>query len=221
MSARPRCAILLTFLDSNRERSLQIIASIISMKARKVISDEARRALEYVHGRIMSIAAVQKHLHAPAVGGSIALIPYLTSLCEAISHSIISDDQPISIEVRGQGGNVNRQKAESLGLIVAELVINSLKHAFGNAMQGGSIVLTYTAVETEWSLSVSDNGSGKRERVSNHEGGLGIRHYRGSHPPTECAGRDRKWPPRHLCFGYSSHGRSGLALLARHAPGHG
>jgi hypothetical protein len=75
-------------------------------------------------------------------------------------------------------------------------VINSLKHAFGNAMQGGSIVLTYTAVETEWSLSVSDNGSGKRERVSNHEGGLGIRHYRGSHPPTECAGRDRKWSPK-------------------------
>jgi chemotaxis protein methyltransferase CheR len=87
------------------------------MKARKVISDEARRALEYVHGRIMSIAAVQKHLHAPAVGGSIALIPYLTSLCEAISHSMVSDDQPISIEVRCQGGNVNRQKAESLGLI--------------------------------------------------------------------------------------------------------
>lgn len=97
--------------------SLQIIASIISMKARKVISDEARRALEDAHSRIMSIAAVQKHLHAPAVGGSIALIPYLTSLCEAISHSMVSDDQPISIEVRCQGGNVNRQKAESLGLI--------------------------------------------------------------------------------------------------------
>jgi hypothetical protein len=79
-------------------------------------------------------------------------------------------------------------------------VINSLKHAFGNAMQGGSIVLTYTAVETEWSLSVSDNGSGKRERVSNHEGGLGIRHYRGSHPPTECAGRDRKWSPKAPLF---------------------
>jgi two-component sensor histidine kinase len=58
-------------------------------------------------------------------------------------------------------------------LIVAELVINSLKHAFGNAMQGGSIVVTYAVVETEWTLSVSDNGSGKRERVSNDEGGLG------------------------------------------------
>jgi chemotaxis protein methyltransferase CheR len=153
--------------------SLQIIASIISMKARKVVSDEARGALEDAHSRIMSIAAVQKHLHASVVGGSIALIPYLTSLCEAISQSMVSDDQPISIEVRGQGGNVSRQKAESLGLIVAELVINSLKHAFGNAMQGGRIVVIYDAVEPEWTLSVSDNGSGKQMRASNAEGGLG------------------------------------------------
>jgi two-component sensor histidine kinase len=154
--------------------SLQIIASIISMKARKVISDEARRALEDAHSRIMSIAAVQKHLHASAVGGgSIALIPYLTSLCEAISQSMVSDDQPISIEVLGPGGNVDRQKAESLGLIVAELVINSLKHAFGNAMQGDSIVVTCAVVEAEWTLSVSDNGRGKQMRASNAEGGLG------------------------------------------------
>jgi len=153
--------------------SLQIIASIISMKARKVVSDEAREALEDAHSRIMSIAAVQKHLHASVVGGSIALIPYLTSLCEAISQSMVSDDQPNSIEVRGQGSNVSRQKAENLGLIVAELVINSLKHAFGNAMQGGVIVVTYNAVETGWTLSVSDNGRGKQMRASNAEGGLG------------------------------------------------
>jgi two-component sensor histidine kinase len=106
-------------------------------------------------------------------GGSIALIPYLTSLCEAISQSMVSDDQPISIEVLGPGGNVDRQKAESLGLIVAELVINSLKHAFGNAMQGGSIAVTCAVVEAEWTLSVSDNGRGKQMRASNAEGGLG------------------------------------------------
>jgi two-component sensor histidine kinase len=153
--------------------SLQIIASIISMKSRKVVSDEAREALEDAHSRIMSIAVVQKHLHASVVGGAIALIPYLTSLCEAISCSMTSDDQPITIEVRGQGSNVSRHKAESLGLIVAELVINSLKHAFGDARTGGSIVVAYGAVETDWTLSVSDDGRGKQKRVSNGEGGLG------------------------------------------------
>ena len=165
-----------TLLDEIYHRvanSLQIIASIVSMKARRVISDEARRALEDAHSRIISIAAVQRHLHASAVGGPIALIPYLTSLCEAISHSMINDDQSISIEIRGRGGNVSRQDAESLGLIVVELVINSLKHAFGGTTTGGLIVVTFDATETEWTLSVSDNGGGKQGDVIIAGGGLG------------------------------------------------
>jgi chemotaxis protein methyltransferase CheR len=165
--------ILLDEIDHRVANSLQIIASILSMKARKVISDEARRALEDARSRIISIAALQKHLHASAARGPIALIPYLSNLCKALSDSIISDDQAISIKVRGEGANFDRPKAESLGLIVAELVINSLKHAFRGTTTGGLIVVTFDAGETEWTLSVSDNGGGKQKRAIIAEGGLG------------------------------------------------
>jgi len=165
-----------TLLDEVYHRvanSLQIIASIISMKARKVVSDEARRALEDARSRIMSIAAVQQHLHKKAVSGSVAVIPYLTSLCEAIAQSMVSDDRPISIEVRGEG-YLSSQDAESLGLIVAELVINSLKHAFGNSIEAGRIVVTYDAVGAEWTLAVSDNGNGKgKQQCASTGSGLG------------------------------------------------
>jgi len=43
----------------------------------------------------------------------------LKGLCEAIGQSMVSDDEAISIEVRGQGGNVSRQKAEGLPLVRA------------------------------------------------------------------------------------------------------
>jgi chemotaxis protein methyltransferase CheR len=165
--------ILLDEIYHRVANSLQIIASIISIKARKVISEEARRHLEDTRNRIISVAVVQKQLHASTVGGSVALIPYLSNLCAAISCSMISDDHAISIKVLGEGGNADRRKAERLGLIVAELVINSLKHAFGNAAEGGLIVVTCDAVETEWTLSVSDNGKGKQKRASDAEGGLG------------------------------------------------
>jgi PAS domain S-box-containing protein len=164
-----------TLLDEIYHRmlnSLQIIASIISMKARKVTSDEARRYLEETRDRVISVAAVQKCLRS-SVGGSVALIPYLSNLCKAISCSMISDDQAISIEVRGEGGNLDRPTAESLGLVVAELVINSLKHAFVEVAKRGLIVVTFDAVETEWTLSVSDNGWGKRKHAIVAEGGLG------------------------------------------------
>jgi len=176
---RENAALLLlkdTLLDEIYHRvgnSLQIIASIISMKARKVSSEEARRHLEDTRDRVISIVAVQKYLHASTVSGVVALIPYLSKICAAISRSMIDDDQAISIEVRGKGGNADRRKAEGLGLIVAELAINSLKHAFGGVTTGGLIVVTFDAVETEWTLSVSDNGKAKQKPVIVADGGLG------------------------------------------------
>lgn len=165
-----------TLLDEVYHRvtnSLQIIASIVSMKARKVVSNEARRHLEDTRDRIVSVAAVQRLLHTSTLGDSIALIPYLSDLCDAISRSMISDNRAISLEVRGSGGNADRRKAENLGLIVAELVINSLKHAFGDVGRDGHIVVTCDAVEAEWMLSVSDNGKGNEKHLSAAEGGLG------------------------------------------------
>jgi two-component sensor histidine kinase len=64
-------------------------------------------------------------------------------------------------------------RKESLGLIVAELVIISLKHAFGDVTTGGIIVVTFDAADTEWTLSVSDNGGGKQKHAIFAEGGLG------------------------------------------------
>jgi two-component sensor histidine kinase len=165
-----------TLLDEVYHRvtnSLQIIASIVSMKARKVVSNEARRHLEDTRDRIVSVAAVQRLLHISTLGGSIALTPYLSGLCDAISRSMISDSDAISLEVRGNGGNADRRRAESIGLIVAELVINSLKHAFGDIERDGHIVVTCDAVETEWMLSVSDNGKGNQKHLSAADGGLG------------------------------------------------
>ncbi|WP_423968612.1 sensor histidine kinase [Bradyrhizobium sp.] len=107
------------------------------------------------------------------MSGTVELTPYLSSLCTAISYSMISDDQAISIAVRGEGGNVDRRKAESLGLIVAELVINSLKHAFPGVASDGLIVVAFDAGKTEWRLSVSDNGKGKQKHAGIAEGGLG------------------------------------------------
>jgi two-component sensor histidine kinase len=165
--------ILLDEIYHRVTNSLQIIASIVSLKARKVVSNEARRHLEDTHDRIVSVAAVQRLIHTSTLGESIALIPYLSALCDAISRSMISDKHAITIEVRGKGGNADRRKAESLGLLVAELVVNSLKHAFGDVGRDGHIVVTCDAVKAEWTLSVSDNGTGKQKHVGAAEGGLG------------------------------------------------
>jgi two-component sensor histidine kinase len=153
--------VLLEELQHRIANSLQIIASIILLKARAVQSEETRLHLQDTHKRVMSIAAVQKHLHASGAGGPVEIAPYLSGLCEALATSMIDDDRPISLKVVGAGGNATSRQAESLGLIVTELVMNALKHAFPDNKLEGQINVAYDTSGTDWRLSVSDNGIGR------------------------------------------------------------
>jgi len=153
--------VLLEELQHRVANSLQIIASILLMKARTVRSEETRLHLQDAHKRVMSIAAVQKQLHASGASGSIEIGPYLARLCETLATSMIGDSRPISLKTVGEGGLATSRQAESLGLIVTELVMNALKHAFPNEKVEGRITVAYDAVGTNWKLSVADNGIGK------------------------------------------------------------
>jgi two-component sensor histidine kinase len=152
---------LLEELQHRIANSLQIIASIILMKARVVQSEETRFHLEDAHKRVLSIAAVQKQLHASGATGAIEIAPYLSQLCGSLAHSMIGDTRPISLKVVGQGGRATSRQAESLGLIVTELVMNALKHAFRDDKTKGQIIVAYDMIGTNWKLSISDNGIGK------------------------------------------------------------
>jgi chemotaxis protein methyltransferase CheR len=164
---------LLQELQHRIANSLTIIASIILMKARTVQSEETRLHLQDAHKRVMSIAAVQEQLHASGVG-SIEVAPYLSRLCEALAISMIGDSRPISLKATGDGGSATSRQAESLGLIVTELVMNALKHAFPDENVVGQITVAYERAGPNWKLSVSDNGIGKPDGVfAQGKSGLG------------------------------------------------
>ncbi|MEJ0078944.1 MAG: histidine kinase dimerization/phosphoacceptor domain -containing protein [Alphaproteobacteria bacterium] len=157
--------VLLEELEHRIANSLQIIASIILLKAKAVQSEETRLHLHDAHKRVMSIAAVQRQLHASGATGTIQIAPYLTRLCEVLATSMIGDIRPISLQVVGEGGSATSRQAESLGLIVTELVMNALKHAFPDEKTEGQIIVAYDTAGTNWKLSVSDNGIGKPDGV--------------------------------------------------------
>jgi len=166
--------VLLEELEHRIANSLQIIASIILLKARAVQSEETRIHLQDAHKRVMSIAAVQKQLHASGATGSIEVAPYLSRLCETLAASMIGDSRPISLTVIGEGGSASSRQAESLGLIVTELVMNALKHAFPDEKAEGQITVAYDVAGTNWKLSVSDDGIGKPDGVfAQGKSGLG------------------------------------------------
>ena len=154
--------VLLQEMQHRVANSLQIIASILLLKARTVQSEEIRLHLQDAHQRVMSVATVQQQLRASGLNESIEIGPYLSKLCDSLAKSMIGDRRPLSVSVQATRGAATSSEAVSLGLIVTELVINALKHAFPSG-ETGEILVSYDASGSGWSLSVSDNGAGPGE----------------------------------------------------------
>ena len=153
--------------------SLQIIASILMLKARTVASEETREQLKDAHRRVLSVAAVQRHLHVSGRSELVEVAPYLTNLCSSLAGSMLGEGSPDMLKVIAENSTVTSAEAVSLGLIVTELLINALKHAFPHPSATDAVAVRYETQGAEWSLSVSDNGVGQKGGGSAGKGGLG------------------------------------------------
>ncbi|MGZ6037956.1 MAG: sensor histidine kinase [Phenylobacterium sp.] len=164
-------AILFQELQHRVANSLQIIASVLMQSARRVSSEETRGHLREAHSRVMSVAALQHQLAASNVG-EVELAAYLTELCESIAASMIHDRKILTLKVVADEATAPAEISVSLGLIVTELVINALKHAFPDN-RGGHILVAYKVSDANWALSVSDDGVGMPTGLEPAKAGLG------------------------------------------------
>jgi chemotaxis protein methyltransferase CheR len=150
---------LLQEIQHRVANSLQIIASILLLKMRAVTSEETRLHLRDAHQRVMAVATVQQQLRESILGDRIEIGPYLTRLCEGLAQSMIADGRRLTVASSATGTTAISSDAVSLGLIVTELVINSLKHGFPDGREG-RIAVDFIGNEGAWSLSVTDDGVG-------------------------------------------------------------
>jgi chemotaxis protein methyltransferase CheR len=156
--------LLLREMNHRINNSLQIIASILLLKAHTVQSEETRRHLQDAHERVMAVATVQEQLHPTPFGAQIEANSYLSRLCESLAASMIGEDQLISLKVEAGAGATTSEQAVSMGLIATELVINALKHAFPGGARG-QVTVGFESAATAWRLSVSDDGIGIGTRL--------------------------------------------------------
>jgi two-component sensor histidine kinase len=119
----------------------------------------------------MSIASMQQQLAASRLG-NVELGPYFTDLCQSIGASMIRDHNQLALEVSVDDSCTTADVSVSLGLMVTELVINALKHAFPGGRHG-TIRVDYHASGPAWKLSVGDNGIGIPVEPSSAKPGLG------------------------------------------------
>jgi two-component system, sensor histidine kinase PdtaS len=164
--------ILLQELQHRVANSLQIIASVLMQSARRVQSEETRLHLRDAHSRVMSIAMLQRQLAVTELR-SVQLRTYFADLCKSISASMIDDPKRLALETMVDDVTAKSDVSVSMGLIVTELVINAIKHAFPDRSDQGVITVSFAADEEAWLLSVTDNGVGMPAGEDGGKPGLG------------------------------------------------
>lgn len=163
--------VLLQEIHHRVANSLQIIASVLMQSARNVQSEETRTHLNAAHHRVLSVGAMQQHL-MPGGKGAVELRSYFTQLCQSLAASMIPDPDLVTLTVDADQSWLDAEDAVSLGLIVTELTINALKHAFPGG-RSGDIVVEYRVGSGAGTLSVSDNGVGMVIGMRGSKPGLG------------------------------------------------
>lgn len=164
-------AIMMQELQHRVANSLQVISSVILQGAIRTRSKEARTHLEDAHHRVLSVAEVQRQLAATTLS-DVTLKPYFTQLCLSLGASMIHDHKQLAIELDVDDSVVSADTSISMGLIITELVINALKHAFPDRRKGVMIV-GFQSQGPNWTLSVRDDGVGMPGDQDSRTPGLG------------------------------------------------
>jgi two-component sensor histidine kinase len=149
--------IMLRELQHRVKNNLQIIVSLLTLKMGQMTDATVRERLHSVIGRVQAIALAHDLLSTGRETNSIDFADYLKALCAELA-----PDADITIEVHAAHAPIPLDKAVPGGLIVNELITNSLKYAFGNA--GGIIRVTFDIVTnaSEACVSVADDGLGMK-----------------------------------------------------------
>jgi len=155
-----RNAMLLREMEHRVGNSLQVIASILALKARQATSADTRLHLRDAQQRVLAVAAVQQNIHNAAQSGLVRVAPYLSQLCNDLASSMIGQSQPITLRVQSVEGEIDSSHAVNLGLIVTEVFINAIKYAFPGEDQAGLVTVSYETDGPYWKLVVADNGVG-------------------------------------------------------------
>ena len=139
------------------KNNLQMITALIRIEARKAQGQTEKVPFDRLAGRINSIQIVYKLLTESGGGDEIDLGVYLSEIASSIMHS--SAIEGIRLELKVDAYPVSINVALPTGMVVNELLTNSLRHAFVDR-DGGTITLQSLTDAHGCRVVVADDGVG-------------------------------------------------------------
>ncbi len=162
--------LLLKEIHHRVKNNLEVVSGLLALQSAQIDDPDTKDAMQESQNRVQSIGIVHQKLYQGTNLGAIEMKDYFLNLSESILDSFGADER-ISIECAMDKLDVDIDTAVPLGLIVNELLTNTLKYAFPKGETGKVQIKLERSVDGKLHLEVSDNGIGKSGLV--HGTGFG------------------------------------------------
>lgn len=144
---------------------MQIISSLLNLQTEYVDDEKAVNVLQESQNRVRSMAIIHEKLYQSKDLTHINFVDYIQSLVLNLFYSYDIDNTQIKSILKIEDINLNIETAVPCGLIISELISNSLKYAFPNKMNG-EIIVSLKSEKDTYQLCVCDNGIGLPEDIN-------------------------------------------------------
>jgi PAS domain S-box-containing protein len=166
---------LLQEIHHRVKNNMMVISSLLKLQMNNMDDKIAREALQDSQNRVQSMAMVHETLYRSDTLSAIDLKSYLTELGKNIVQNY-SIGNKVQFKVEAENIMVSVRQASPVGLIVNELMANSLKYAFTDDRDGEILLELKLNKEYRIELSLSDNGIGIPEEFDlETAGSLGLK----------------------------------------------
>ncbi len=154
--------ILLREIHHRVKNNLQVISSLLGIQGRTIKDKKAKEAIQEGRNRVQSMALIHQNLYKKDNLTGIEMKPYIDKLATHLIHTYQVEDGTIEVQSQVDDLTLDVETVVPIGLIINELISNSLKYAFPNN-GNGSINIELKEEEDRLLLIVSDNGIGLNE----------------------------------------------------------
>ncbi|MBV9986502.1 MAG: hypothetical protein JO301_02415 [Chitinophagaceae bacterium] len=156
--------VLLQEINHRVKNNLQFMIAILDMQLRSDLPEDAKTALQSTSGRMNAMSLVHEMLYDSEDFGDISIKKYLTELVGHFKRLASAPISTTTFHLDTEDISMPMKPAISLGMIISELVNNSLKHAFtGIPDPQINIVISHAAEPGRLELVYRDNGTGITE----------------------------------------------------------
>lgn len=146
-------------LQHRIKNSLSIIIGLINMESSRLPDPAMKESLLTIRNRINSISNLYDLLSKSQNVGGIQFNQYIEKMTSSLFTSYLNENRKLNLETHLEKIFMDVDIALSVGLILNELVTNSLKHAFPNG-HDGSVRVSLERIKDDVIIEVSDDGIG-------------------------------------------------------------